>query len=213
MGNPGLIHLAENICDYLDDGDLVKIYGLSKTCQSFIDVNYGRKRLIQKLDSILARKDYYPTPKTVLECCPEWKEICNSMKANASFPALKLFVDKLYKCLIRLWGLHHVYGHGTDQIPLESMIRMLDCKFVKLLVTYGLDINAKKYGQYNQTIFHCMVEYYWIDHLQGRPPGTEIIDFLFDNIERFKIDVHARDDNGRTPFDLLVERYGSDLKE
>ena len=46
MRNPGLIHLAENICDYLDDGDLIKIYGVSKTCQSFIDVNYGRKRLI-----------------------------------------------------------------------------------------------------------------------------------------------------------------------
>ena len=60
MQNPGLIHLAEKICDNLDDEDLVKMYGVSKTCQKFIDVNYGRKRLIQKLDTILARKDYYP---------------------------------------------------------------------------------------------------------------------------------------------------------
>ena len=104
MRNPGLIHLAGNICDYLDDGDLVKIYGLSKTCQSFIDVNYGRgrKHLVQKLKLILARKDYCPTekessgvPGTLLERYPGWKKICNFMEANASFPALKLFVEKL----------------------------------------------------------------------------------------------------------------------
>ena len=282
MGNQGLIHLAENICDYLDDGDLVKVYSVSKTCKSFVEDNYGRKRLIQKLDAILARKDYCVTkqcvkaPGTLLERYPRWKKICEAIKANASFPALKLFVEKVdeYGDLMRkvIDGFELPNGckirPQQPRDPLELMIRMGDYKIVKLLLTHrlgnfsnaflylhrtvkhwrtcleikhgvwetvvsdasewskcvkayvplqcqvfellmddqlagwtGLDINAKKYGKYNQTIFHHAAPLWMNGHVE-----TGFVKFLFDNIER--IDVHAKDDNGRTALNLLVERSG-----
>ena len=276
--NQGLIHLAENICDYLDDGDLVKVYSVSKTCKSFVEDNYGRKRLIQKLDAILAREDYclskqcVKVPGTLLERYPGWKKICKAIKANASFPALKLFVEKVdeYGDLMRkvIDGFELPNGCKTrpqqPRDPLELMIRMGDYKIVKLLLkhrlgnfsnaflylhrtvehwrtclaikhldaswgasncikTYiplhcqvfellmddqlagwtGLDINAKKYGDHHQTIFHRVV----VDHGNGHAE-TGFVKFLFDNIDRFKIDVHAKDDHGRTAFDLLVEKNG-----
>ena len=59
-----------------------------------------------------------------------------------------------------------------------------------------LDINAKKYGEYHQTLFHRVV----------MVSDMTFLKFMFDNIERFKIDVYAKDDNGRTPFDVLIEK-------
>ena len=156
MRNPGLIHLAEKICDNLDDEDLVKMYGVSKTCQSFIEGDYGRKRLIRKLDLILARKDYCRTdkessgvPGTLLERYPGWKKICKKMKASASFPALKLFVYKLdeygrlmKKVIDSVAHFKYFSRSGTGcqhpRDPLELMIRMGDCKIIKLLLTHRL---------------------------------------------------------------------------
>ena len=55
-----------------------------------------------------------------------------------------------------------------------------------------------------------MIDNYWYDH----GGEGEFAKFLFDNIERFKIDVYARDDCGRTPVDLLAKQYlGLDLLE
>ena len=176
MRNPGLIHLAEKICDNLDDEDLVKMYGVSKTCQSFIDGDYGRKRLIRKLDLILARKDYCRTkkessgvPGTLLERYPGWKKICKKMKANASFPALKLFVAKLdeYGELIKkvidgtvLSDGSRTYPENHPCDPLEIMIRLGDLSAVKLLLTYRL-------GNFSNA-FYYLHRYYYFFSEQGK---------------------------------------------
>ena len=55
MQNPGLVHLAEEIFDYVGNADLLKIMEVSKTCYAFVN-QYGRNRLAKKLNSILARK-------------------------------------------------------------------------------------------------------------------------------------------------------------
>ena len=176
MRNTGLIHLAEKICDNLDDEDLVKMYDLSKTCQSFIDGDYGRKRLIRKLDLILARKDYCRTkkessgvPGTLLERYPGWKKICKKMKANASFPALKLFVAKLdeYGELIKkvidgtvLPDGYRTYPEKYPRDPLEMMIRMGDLSAVKLLLTHRL-------GNFSNA-FYYLHRYYYFFSEQGK---------------------------------------------
>ena len=68
----------------------------------------------------------------------------------------------------------------------------------------GLDINAKKYGKYHQTLLHRVVKDEW--------SRCEFFKFMLDNIERFKIDVNAKDDNGRTPFDMLIATGGGSVK-
>ena len=67
-----------------------------------------------------------------------------------------------------------------------------------------LDINAKKYGKYHQTLLHRVVKDEW--------SRCEFFKFMLDNIERFKIDVNAKDDNGRTPFDMLIATGGGSVK-
>ena len=189
MRNTGLIHLAEKICDNLDDEDLVKMYGVSKTCQSFIDGDYGRKRLIRKLDLILARKDYCRTkkessgvPGTLLERYPGWKKICKKMKANASFPALKLFVAKLdeYGELIKkvidgtvLPDGSRTFPESHPRDPLEMMIRMGDLSAVKLLLTYRL-------GNFSNA-FNYLIRYFhlFFSARQASHPKHTLGTFLF----------------------------------
>ena len=104
--NKGLFHLSEGIFDHLNDQDLINFSSVSRQCREFVTF-FGKKRLVEKFDLILARNDY-STPKNMkrgatrrigqkcnlFERYPEWEKIYEVVK-NTNFPAFTFFVTKV----------------------------------------------------------------------------------------------------------------------
>ena len=139
MLNEGLIHISETIFDYLEDDELIKCLQVCKSWHNFVN-QYGRKRLIKKLDVIVAFHRYDTSyrqsdfrkygwaKRTLFEVHPDWSPICEYMKVNESMPALKFFVERMDK-------LHaHVCLSCLRQNldPLTMYMHLGDIKFVKL---------------------------------------------------------------------------------
>ena len=254
MQNPGLVHLAEDIFDYVGDADLLKIMEVSKTCYAFVN-QYGRNRLAKKLNSILARKNYYlakkqkkakamdeigPDPQdpycTLFERFPNWEKICDFVKTNGTLPGLNHFVTEL-NCLGRqkrqndplkimmnrgksgfvkvLLKCPHVnfadvliqFCHYDHHYLLQSRDRKSQCKVIDTVLSNTeltrIDINAKKYTKQKQTLFHRMV-------LIGHP---DIVKFMIDNVERYNIDIYAKDTKDKNAFEALIDSGDSRMME
>ena len=269
MQNPGLVHLAEDIFDYVGDADLLKIMEVSKTCYAFVN-QYGRNRLAKKLDSILARKDYYvakkqkkakamdeigpmgdngPDPQdahcTLFERFSNWEKICDFVKTNGTLPGLNHFVTELDDLgrqkrqshpgsswrnhdplkIMMNWGKSgfvkvllkcpHVnfadvliqFCHYDHHYLLQSRDRKSQCKVIDTVLSNTeltrIDINAKKYTKQKQTLFHRMV-------LIGHP---DIVKFMIDNVERYNIDIYAKDTKNKNAFEALIDSGDSRMME
>ena len=270
MQNPGLVHLAEDIFDYVGDADLLKIMEVSKTCYAFVN-QYGRNRLAKKLDSILARKDYYvakkqkkakamdeigpmgdngPDPQdahcTLFERFSNWEKICDFVKTNGTLPGLNHFVTELDD-LGRQKRQSHPGSSWRNHDPLKIMMKWGKSGFVKVLlkcphVNFAdvliqschydhhyvyqsyyqsksqckvidtilsnteltrIDVNAKKYTKQKQTLFHRMV-------VIGHP---DIVQFMIDNVERYNIDIYAKDTKNKNAFEALIASGDSRMME
>ena len=60
------------------------------------------------------------------------------------------------------------------------------CKVIEALMDDAesrIEINAKTYGKYNQTIFHHLVQ----------SAHKDVIKFMLENVERFNIDIYVND--------------------
>jgi len=254
MRNPGLVHLAEDIFDYVGNADLLKIMEVSKTCYAFVN-QYGRKRLAKKLDSILARKDYYKKQRratamdeidpqdthcTLFERFPNWEKICDFVKTNGTLPGLNHFVTELnrlgrqkrqndplkimmnrgksgfVKVLLKCphvnfadvliqschYDHHYVYQSYYQSIDHNCKCKVIDTILSNIELT-RVDINAKKYTKQKQTLFHRMI-------LIGHP---HIVQFMIDNVERYNIDIHAKDAKDKNAFEALLDSGDSRMME
>ena len=243
MQNPGLVHLAEDIFDYVGDADLLKIMEVSKTCYAFVN-QYGRKRLAKKLDSILARKDYYVGKKqkratamneigpqdahcTLFERFSNWEKICDFVKTNGTLPGLNHFVTELD-------GLGR---QKRQNDPLKIMMNQGKSGFVKVLLKCphvnfaDVLIQICHYGHHYQ----CKVidtilsntELTRIDinakkytkqkqtlfHRMVLIGHPDIVKFMIDNVERYNIDIYVKDTNDKNAFEALIDSGDSRMKE
>jgi len=89
----------------------------------------------------------------------------------------------------------------------QSMDHKSQCKVIDTVLSNTeltrIDINAKKYTKQKQTLFHRMV-------LIGHP---DIVQFMIDNVERYNIDIYAKDTKNKNAFEALIASGDSRMME
>ena len=102
MQSQGLLHLAEQIFDNVSIETIMESVNVCRTWNVFLG-KYARKRLILKLDSVLARnryvtnEDFPGSRKNFLQVFHCWKELCDYMKHEANISTLVKFINKIGK--------------------------------------------------------------------------------------------------------------------
>ena len=210
MQNPGLVHLAEEIFDYVGNADLLKIMEVSKTCYAFVN-QYERNRLAKKLDSILARKDYYMAKKprdphcTLFERFPNWEKICNFVKTNGTLPELNHFVTEM-DGLGRQKRQHPSHPSLQKDNPLKTMMLCGKSGVVKVLL-------KRPHVNFADALIHfchyVSVHY----HFRDRKSQCEVIDTILSNTELTRIDINAKKytKQKQTVFHRMVLRGHPDI--
>jgi len=225
MQNPGLVHLAEEIFDYVGNADLLKIMEVSKTCYAFVN-QYERNRLAKKLNSILARKDYYlakkqkkakamdevgPDPQdahcTLFERFPNWEKICNFVKTNGTLPELNHFVTEM-DGLGRQKRQHPSHPSLQKYNPLKIMMLWGKSGFVKVLLKcphVNFPDALVQFCHYDD----CYYPYQFGDHKSQ----CKVIDTILSNTELTRIDINAKKytKQKQTVFHRMVLRGHPDI--
>ena len=132
MQSEGLLHLAEQIFDNVSIETIMEIVNVCRTWNVFLG-KYARKRLILKLDSVLARnryvtnEDFPGSRKNFLQVFHCWKELCDYMKHEANISTLVKFINKIGKIFFAfiqhtVLNLHFLSKNST-------LISRQNCRF------------------------------------------------------------------------------------
>ena len=229
MQNPGLVHLAEEIFDYVGNADLLKIMEVSKTCYAFVN-QYGRNRLAKKLNSILARKNYYlakkqkkakamdevgPDPQdahcTLFERFSNWEKICDFVKTNGTLPGLNHFVTELDD-LGRQKRQSHPGSSWRNHDPLKIMMNWGKSGFVKVL------LKCPHVNFADVLIQSCHYDHHYQIYDQSycqsiHKSQCKVIDTILSNTELTRIDINAKKytKQKQTVFHRMVLRGHPDI--
>ena len=132
MQSEGLLHLAEQIFDNVSIETIMESVNVCRTWNVFLG-KYARKRLILKLDSVLARnryvtnEDFPGSRKNFLQVFHCWKELCDYMKHEANISTLVKFINKIGKIFFAF--LHHTVLNLHFLSKNSTLISRQNCRF------------------------------------------------------------------------------------
>ena len=195
MINEGLVHIPKLIFGHLQLSDILLSRKVCRSWRTFVDKAW-RSDWVLKLDTFLERKLFYLVPrnlniedKTYLEENPDWKDLCDYLKKDASYPMLRYMTNSL----ITLYKTSR--GSGLSHPPLSEIFdhkEVNEVKFIKFLLYNPIQTKEfQKPFTNTETLLHAACKYRW-------DRQYELIELLLNTLDRSGIDVNAKNREGKT---------------